>query len=237
LARIAAIGIGEIGDPRGDSVPYLINALVSYGTVATMTEPAQYGLLYTITISATPGLNLANSGMTFTMPNSGMSYTGQQPSRIYLTSSGIAEAQGALKKVTGPDQSLGLGGTIYLLGEFGGQFAKDFSPNSKGMPNVQLSDAGGTARGPYVIPNTPMLKVYDLPIIGQTSSAHEKRIRGLVDHPEVLDALLKITDQKHPGYGFNRDRWRSWWATEKTDRDLQKPAKRDRVVSGGGAAH
>jgi HEAT repeat protein len=37
LARIAAIGLGEIGDPRGDSVPFLINALVSYGTVATMT--------------------------------------------------------------------------------------------------------------------------------------------------------------------------------------------------------
>jgi hypothetical protein len=63
-----------------------------------------------------------------------------------------------------------------------------------------------------------------------------KKIQGLVDHPEVLDALLKITDQKHPGYGFNRDRWRSWWATEKADRDLQKPAKRDRVVSGGGIA-
>jgi HEAT repeat protein len=40
LARVAAVGLGEIGDPRGDSIPFLINALVSYGTVATMTEPS-----------------------------------------------------------------------------------------------------------------------------------------------------------------------------------------------------
>jgi hypothetical protein len=62
----------------------------------------------------------------------------------------------------------------------------------------------------------------------------DKKIRGKVDHPEVLDALLKITDQKHPGYGFNQDRWRNWWATEKVNRDLQKPAMPDRVISSDG---
>ena len=66
---------------------------------------------------------------------------------------------------------------------------------------------------------------------------HDSPLQGYVDHPEVLDALLKITDQPHPGYGFNQDRWRSWWANEKTDRDLQKPVARDRVVAGGGTAH
>jgi len=228
LARIAAVGLGEIGDPRGDSVPYLINALVSYGTVATMTEPAQYGLLYTLTITATPGLNMNNSGLI---------YLGQAPASIYLTPTGMAQAEAALKNATRPGQCLGIGGTIYLQGQFGGQVAKDFTPNSKGMPNVQYSDSAGTALGPYVVPQTPMQNVYAQPIIGQTSSAHEKRIRGMVDHPEVLDALLKITDQKHPGYGFNQDRWRSWWANEKTNRDLQKPATPDRVIHNGGSGH
>jgi hypothetical protein len=231
LARIAAIGLGEIGDPRGDSVPYLINALISYGTVATMTEPAQYGLLYNITISATPGLNLSN------LSNSGLIYAGQGPASIYLTPAGTSLAEAALKKATGPGQSLGIGGTIYVPSPVGGQVAQDFSPNSKGMPHLQLGDAAGTANGPYVIPKTPTLNLYDLPIVGQVAPAHEKRIRGRVDHPEVLDALLKITDQKHPGYGFNQDRWRQWWANEKTNRDLQKPPTPDRVLLGGSPAH
>jgi len=236
LARIAAIGLGEIGDPRGDSVPFLINALVSYGTVATMTEPAQYGLLYSITVKATPGLNF--SGMTFNVPDSGMTYTGKGSSPIYLTPSGMAEAQSALQKATAPGQSLGVGGTIIIQGVFYGQVAKDFTPNSKGMPDVEWKETlkvpPGIATGPAPTQNED---VYELPVVGRLCGPRDKRIRGLVDHPEVLDALLKITDQKHPGYGFNRDRWRSWWATEKADRDLQKPAKRDRVVSGGGTAH
>jgi hypothetical protein len=232
LTRVAAIAIGEIGDPRGDSIPYLINALVSYGTVATMTEPAQYGLLYTITFMATPGLNF--SGMTFNIPNSGITYTGTGTSPMYLTPVGVAEAQAALKKVTGPGQSLGIGGTIYLQapGFFpGGQFGKDFTPNSKGMPDVELKETLNPRSGPP--PGSQMMggDTYALPVIGMTSPSHEKRIRGLADHPEVLDALVKITDQKYPGHGFNQDRWRSWWATEKASREAQqKRAAQDRVI-------
>jgi hypothetical protein len=37
----------------------------------------------------------------------------------------------------------------------------------------------------------------------------------------VMDTLSKITDQK---LGYNRDEWRRWWANEKKNRDLQKPA-------------
>ena len=109
LARIAAIGLGEIGDPHGNSVPFLINALVSYGTVATITEPAQFGLLYSITVSATPGLNF--SGSVFDNPNMGAIYTGQGTSAITLTQSGMAQAEAALKNATAPGQSLGIGGT------------------------------------------------------------------------------------------------------------------------------
>jgi hypothetical protein len=229
LARLAAIALGDIGDPQGKSVPYLINALVSYGTVATMTEPAQYGLLYTVTITATPGLNF--SGATFNIPNSGMTYTGQVHSPINLTQTGMAEAQAALNKVSGLGQSLGIGGTISVGDAFyGGSAIQDFMPNSKGMPNVQLRETmspGGTPPGGLGSP----MNEYSLPVIGVINPVHEKKIRGRADHPEVLNALLKITDQKYPGHGFNQDRWRSWWATEKADRDLQKPPASDRVIS------
>ena len=229
LARIAAIGIGEIGDPRGDSVPYLINALVSYGTVATMTEPAQYGVLYTNTIYATPGLKMND-------PN--LIYLGQAVGSstipIYLGPNQLSNAQiaTALKGVNGQSQQLPSGSSINLPNPFGGQVSQDFNPSTKGTPNIQMRTGSST----YLV--TPvMADRYEQPIVGQVCAPRDKKIRGLVDHPEVLDALLKITDQKHPGYGFNQDQWRSWWANEKTNRDLQKPAKPDRVTSAGGTAN
>jgi hypothetical protein len=110
--------------------------------------------------------------------------------------------------------------------------SQDFTPNSKGVPNIQMR----TGSGSYLATPT-MADVYQQPVVGEVSPSHDKKIRGKVDHPEVLDALLKITDQKHPGYGYNQDRWRSWWANEKTNRDLQKPVTPDRVISNGSTAH
>jgi hypothetical protein len=227
LARIAAIGLGEIGDPRGDSIPYLIDALVSYGTVATITEPAQYGVLYTITVYATPGLKMNDPSLIYSGQING---TSTLP--VYLGNAGMtnAQASAALKNVTsGGTLPSGASGTMTIPGSFGGQSAQDFATNSKGMPNVQARSSGTFA----VTPATA--DVYQLPIVGQVAPAHDKRIKGRADHPEVLDALIKITDQKYPGHGFNQDRWRNWWANEKTNRDLQKPPAPDRVIPG--AAH
>ena len=47
----------------------------------------------------------------------------------------------------------------------------------------------------------------------------------------MLDALVKITDQQSPGYGFNQDRWRTWWMNEKTNRDLQESNATDGIVA------
>jgi hypothetical protein len=233
LKRIAAIGLGEIGDPHGDSVPYLINSLVSYGTIGTITEPAQYGLLYTITVTATPGLNISNSTY-----SNGAYYTGQQLSGVYLTQSGQAEAQAALKKVTGPDQSLGISGTVSPPTEFGGQVAQDFAQNSPGTPKLQLNEVpmGGKATYTDTTQNATVVNDYQIPIFGEISGAHDKKLKGLADHPEVLEALLKVTDQKYPGFGFDQNRWRRWWANEKANRKLQAPAS-DRVIPSGGASH
>jgi hypothetical protein len=32
---------------------------------------------------------------------------------------------------------------------------------------------------------------------------------------DVLDALLKITDQPYPKFGYNVEQWRAWWANRK----------------------
>jgi hypothetical protein len=41
----------------------------------------------------------------------------------------------------------------------------------------------------------------------------------------VLDALVKISDLKYPGFGVNVDQWRRWWALEKKNRDIQNGSR------------
>jgi hypothetical protein len=192
LARLAAVALGEIGDPRGDSVPYLIDALVTYGTVAAMRARATADVLYMNTMSATPGLNLNDAA-------------------------------------------------AMLMGSAscGPQHRGANSPNSQGTPTAATAQVLGSSSQSSLGTLGATLTEDELyqPPHSKCKKKQDSPLQGYVDHPEVLDALLKITDQPHPGYGFNQDRWRSWWANEKTDRELQKPAARDRVVAGGGTAH
>jgi hypothetical protein len=235
LARIAAIGLGEIGDPRGDSIPYLINALVSYGTIATMTEPAQYGVLYTNTIYATPGLKLNDPSLIYTGQTGGTSTMPVYMGAAGMSNTQISQALGGVRNFGQPAAApVGgvnstVGGTINYPGGFGGQAMNDLSGNKGVKPQLQ----GGS--GTYLITPTTA-DTYQQPVIGQVAPAYDKKIRGKADHPEVLDALLKITDQKYPGHGFNQDRWRSWWANEKTNRDLKNRAP-DRPISADGTSH
>jgi hypothetical protein len=191
LARLAAVALGEIGDPRGESVPYLIDALVTYGTVAAMR--ASGDALYMNTIAAAPGLNLNDAAA---MLVGSSSCDPQQPGAKSPNSQGTPSAVGAQVPGSASQSNLGTSGTTLTEDE-----------------------------------------LYEPPHSKCKKKKHDSPLQGYVDHPEVLDALLKITDQPHPGYGFNQDRWRSWWMNEKTDRDLQKPAAHDRVVAGGGTAH
>jgi hypothetical protein len=191
LARLAAVALGEIGDPRGESVPYLIDALVTYGTVAAMRTSGD--ALYMNTIAAAPGLNLNDAAA---MLVGSSSCNPQQPGAKSPSSQGTPIAVGAQVPGSTSQSNLGTSGTTLTEDE-----------------------------------------LYEPPHSKCKKKKHDSPLQGYVDHPEVLDALLKITDQPPPGYGFNQDRWRRWWMNEKTDRDLQKPAARDRVVAGGGTAH
>jgi hypothetical protein len=199
LARRAAIGLGEIGDPRGDSVPYLIDALVSYGTVATMKGSAE-DLFYVSTTYSTPGPKM-----------SGSSYPAQ-----------IASSNAAPASIGGTEAS---NGTSDSNDKATGSGEQPSGSNTKAMTSSQ--DPG------FASPTVPLAaEPYETP--GKKCGSHDRPLQGYVDHPEVLDALLKITDQPHPGYGFSQDRWRSWWANEKRNRDLQRPA--DHVAAAGTSA-
>ncbi len=241
LSRLAAIGLGEIGDPRGDSVPYLIDALVSYGTVATMrAASAQPDVLVANTIYATPGLKLHDP--------SAISMQQVGPSTLPVSSgpggpsnnqvvAGQQNASGLGRQLAGGDNG-DLPGQLGSLseqsgnpsGQLGGQTAQGFSPNSNGLPGCQMNSGSSPSASTLTEAD-----LYDPP--HKKCGKHDKPLQGYVDHPEVLDALLKITDQPHPGYGFNQDRWRNWWTNEKTNRDLQKPAAPDRTIVSGSAVH
>ncbi|HET6325216.1 MAG TPA: hypothetical protein VFG04_11120 [Planctomycetaceae bacterium] len=224
LARIAAIGLGEIGDPRGESVPYLINALVSYGTVATMNRAPQFGTLYSVTVYSTPGLNLNNSSF---------ASAGQAPASIDSTSPRTSSGDEASKKTATTNQSSGSEATANDPVGSGGQGGQNTTPGSNATPKLQASSTSASAQGNHSMP-APIQDTYEQPIVAKKCGNPDRPLYGEIDHPEVLDALLKITDQPHPGYGFNRDRWRSWWANEQANRDLQRPAKPDRVASSVG---
>ncbi len=82
----------------------------------------------------------------------------------------------------------------------------------------------------------------NIPIGGQIAQDFNPNSKGMPSvqartsgtfTPEVFDALLKITDQKYPGYGYNQDRWRNWWGNEQANRDLQQKPQPDRVLSNG----
>ncbi len=224
LARLAAIGLGEVGDPRGESVPYLIDALVSYGTVSTMRASAHSDVLYSNTIYGALGLNLtdANPSHSYAGQTTGASTQPDSTEPVATSDNPVAAAQPG---VSASGQPLPGAGTV--PGQVGGQAV--LMPNSTGTTSCQTG-SGPSASGSTLTESD----LYDPP--HQCCCKHDRPLRGYVDHPEVLDALLKVTGQPYPGYGFNRDRWRSWWANEKTNRDMQPPSAPDHVLTADRAA-
>ncbi|HEV3301089.1 MAG TPA: hypothetical protein VG055_15670 [Planctomycetaceae bacterium] len=63
-------------------------------------------------------------------------------------------------------------------------------------------------------------RVVDIPALNEVAYVKDRNLA-------VLDTLTKVTDRK---LGYSRDEWRSWWANEKKNRDLQKSSSEDRVV-------
>jgi hypothetical protein len=210
LARQAAVALGEIGDPRGDSVPYLIDALVSYGTIATLRPSARSSLVATNVGYEIPGLKLLESRMR----------------SVRTEGDSKSNEQSETAPQAGPDQQPPDPAPASLVGQMGSQAAPR-SPASAAAaaaaPNQ--STPSGDTMSPVVVDDP---YYYEPP--SKCKKSHDTPLRGYVDHPEVLDALVKITDMQYPGYGFSRDRWKTWWANEKANRAMQPPP--DHVVAG-----
>ena len=225
LARRAAIALGEIGDPRGDSVPFLIDALVSYGTIASLRPTAQYNVVYMNTIGATPGLKISDS-------NLHSHATGTAPPRSHRDS--VVTPNNPADPSSGSDD------------------------NSQSSSKSPLNSNGANLNGPAAAQNVDPQPSFATPVVAPTNltgsafptnstiadesydppkkkCSHDRPLTGYVDHPEVLDALVKVTDQQSPGFGFNQDRWRSWWLNEKANRDVQKPGNANGLVAAGKA--
>jgi hypothetical protein len=103
------------------------------------------------------------------------------------------------------------------------------------MEMARLPKYGPRDRGSGTYYITPAVAdTYAAPVFGLTPSVYSKA-PVKTENPAVLDALLKITDYR-PGYGYNMDNWRRWWASEKKNRDLKNPAAahKDRVLSKDG---
>jgi hypothetical protein len=196
LASRAALGIAEIGDPRGEAVPYLIDSLIMWVSKPHQIVPSGIGVVDMVTLYTTPG---------YVPPMQGATYLGQTAGSstmpVYLGPVGMTQAQ--------------INQAIANL--------KAATPSSLAMARQPQNRPMDRGPGTYYI--TPAVAdTYAAPIFGRTEATFSKApVR--TENPHVLDTLIKVTDHK-PGYGYNADNWRRWWAAEKKSRDLQKPASR-----------
>jgi hypothetical protein len=87
------------------------------------------------------------------------------------------------------------------------------------LPAAPAQSGKSVPSPPQVVTLDPVVPI-DIPV---KSVMHDKD-----GNSTVLDTLLKVT-KLQPGFGFNRDNWRSWWTTEKASRDLQ-PHRADKPI-------
>ena len=89
--------------------------------------------------------------------------------------------------------------------------------------------------GSYVI--TPVIADhYVQPVRGIVAPPRYADVPSTHENPAVLDALVKATDQKYPGYGYQADRWRRWWDNEKKNSELPQTSKAAHDVKQPGSA-
>lgn len=201
IASRAALALMEIGDPQGEAVPYLIDSLIGISRMKHQVATARVGVVDVMTYYTTPGYNPNALGEVYVGETSGSS---TMP--VYLGPPGMSEAQ--------------IKAAVANL--------KPATPES--MKMARLPQYGPANRGPGTYYITPAVAdTYAVPVFGRSQDKYS-RAPVMTENPTVLDALVKITDRQHPGYGYNADNWRRFWATEKENREGVKPPSEDRVL-------
>ncbi len=204
LASLAAKGIAEIGDPNGDSVAYLIDALVFQTTrVVATSQPirvmdggrlAEINLQNQLEAEAQAAAN-APPPPVLRIPASQIRVGASVESSGGMSSNPLATANITEPALTGP-----------------------IFPPMFGAHNPQI-------KNPAIIISAPVTirDIMNTPIQYSTGFAHENNV-----NPAVYDTLTQITGQQ---LGNNVGNWRRWWANQVKNRTLQKPKSGDRVIS------
>jgi hypothetical protein len=78
-------------------------------------------------------------------------------------------------------------------------------------------------------PPQPLISSDCLDEIIEASTAKVICIPRVEGRTEVLDALIKITDQPYPKFGYNVAKWRRWWTSESKNADVETSASKDAV--------
>jgi hypothetical protein len=209
LASLAAKGIAEIGDPNGDSIPYLIDAMVFQTVRVVATSPA----VKVIDLGVLDAINYQNQ-----LDAEAQAAANAPPAlRIRVSEAGGGERSTTTASSMG-GSPLGYG-NVTIPPMSGPIFPPMFGAN-----NPQI-------RAPAIVTSAPVTlrDIANMPIQYSTGLARETDI-----NPAVYDTLTQITGQK---LGPNVVSWRRWWANQQHNRALQKPKTADRPISQSPAAH
>jgi HEAT repeats len=201
LSSVAAKGIGEIGDPNGESVPYLIDAVVIQTARFVVTSQAQvFDADRLAEISYQNWLNAQAQTAANAPP-------APPPPKMQIR---VGE------NVMGSVQSMGgspLGYANVTIPPLEGPMF----PPMFGAHNPPQQKFNG------VTTHVTLGDVLNTPVRYSMGIASEKNV-----NPAVYDTLVQLTGQQ---FGSNLPNWRRFWANQQKNRALKSPKTPDRVIS------
>jgi hypothetical protein len=201
LSSVAAKGIGEIGDPNGESVPYLIDAVVIHTARVVVTSQAQvFDAEWLAEINYQNQLNAQAQAAANAPP-------APPPPKMQIR---VGE------NVMGNAQSMGgspLGYANITIPPLEGPI---FPPMFGAHNPPQQKYNGSTT-------HVTLGDILNTPVRYSMGIASEKNV-----NPAVHDTLVQLTGQQ---FGSNLPNWRRFWANQQKNRALKAPKSRDRVIS------
>jgi hypothetical protein len=203
LASLAAKGIGEIGDPNGESVPYLIDAVVFRTSRVVATSQPQEVL------DADRLAEITRQNQLIAQAEAAANAPPAAPVRKMQIR--VGENLEANVQSMGGESSLG--------------YAITGPPPMRPMSPPMFGSHDPEIRMPALITSAPVT----LADIMNTAPRYSTGIVGENNvNPAVHDTLVQLTGQH---FGSNVPNWRRFWANQLKNRALKEPKARDHVIS------